>query len=464
MLFFIQSGESTKKSKRIAIFFALFYGNFGIHKFYLRKYFFGIIYLFFSWTFLPVLFGLGDSAALSQLTDIKFDSLYNRNRQKKIKSKYTSSNKKNNDKDNNSTNKSNSSVVDVNQTHYSTFIPPQRDLLDSNYFVPSWGHTYVYSYNDLNYANSEQKKFYFQYKKKFIEGELLNIKDNTNYAFILFFDLIDEYNTHYDIELLEKQFILLGKSCNKTKRYSESTLIQLLSKRSDSYSRDKLRKMNDLSYMYEIGLSDYDPDANKLGKIYKERLSLKKHEIAKLNKFEFTSNAFTAIEGCCVAVINFYLKIVKELDLEMKKKDTTLVHEIKEFKELIRKAYHIKFKNKWDKYDFDYFNRSSEPDIYKTIFKRAEKAVRIKFEYQRKLSDNFVNQIKIIEEKFEDYIGNELNVVINNLMYNIEQPDISTELILNKKSIARWRIKLDALKQTFSNKEITVASIYVAGI
>ncbi len=45
------------KSKFVAGILALFVGGFGIHKFYLGKPIQGLIYLVFSWTFIPALIG-----------------------------------------------------------------------------------------------------------------------------------------------------------------------------------------------------------------------------------------------------------------------------------------------------------------------------------------------------------------------------------------------------------------------
>jgi TM2 domain-containing membrane protein YozV len=46
------------KSKAVAGILAIFFGGIGIHKFYLGKVGLGVIYLLFSWTFIPAFIGL----------------------------------------------------------------------------------------------------------------------------------------------------------------------------------------------------------------------------------------------------------------------------------------------------------------------------------------------------------------------------------------------------------------------
>ena len=46
------------KSKLAAALFALFLGGFGIHKFYLGRIGWGILYLLFCWTFIPAILGI----------------------------------------------------------------------------------------------------------------------------------------------------------------------------------------------------------------------------------------------------------------------------------------------------------------------------------------------------------------------------------------------------------------------
>lgn len=48
----------TGKNRITAAILAFLFGGLGIHKFYLGKAFWGIMYLVFSWTFIPLILGI----------------------------------------------------------------------------------------------------------------------------------------------------------------------------------------------------------------------------------------------------------------------------------------------------------------------------------------------------------------------------------------------------------------------
>lgn len=66
------------KNKTTAIILALFLGGLGIHKFYLNKPLWGIVYLLFSWTFIPVIASFIEIIVLLFYSDEKFNQKYNK--------------------------------------------------------------------------------------------------------------------------------------------------------------------------------------------------------------------------------------------------------------------------------------------------------------------------------------------------------------------------------------------------
>lgn len=66
-----------KKNQRVALILAILFGFIGIHRFYLRKIKSGILYLLFSWTFIPTLFTIFDIIGLAFKSKEKFDKKYN---------------------------------------------------------------------------------------------------------------------------------------------------------------------------------------------------------------------------------------------------------------------------------------------------------------------------------------------------------------------------------------------------
>lgn len=65
------------KKRKTAGLLALFFGWFGVHKFYLNKSGQGFIYLFFFWTLIPGVIALFDSISILNQTDEEFNQKYN---------------------------------------------------------------------------------------------------------------------------------------------------------------------------------------------------------------------------------------------------------------------------------------------------------------------------------------------------------------------------------------------------
>lgn len=65
------------KDKNIAAILALFMGSLGVHKFYLGRIGAGILYLVFSFTFIPAILGLIDFFALALMENEEFNRRYN---------------------------------------------------------------------------------------------------------------------------------------------------------------------------------------------------------------------------------------------------------------------------------------------------------------------------------------------------------------------------------------------------
>ncbi len=348
--------------------------------------------------------------------------------------------------DNHKNTSSDETLIDVDSEKLDLTIKPLIQNDETQLEPPYWSHTYVHSYDEINRASKAQKEFYFHLRENVLNGEFVDIRGNTNYAFILYFDLLNQYETHQDIELLEEQFKLLGQVCPKTKSYSSMSLQGLLRKRTDSHSIDKLNALQKPSYQLEHGHSDYDPDAYKLGKHYKDKLGLSKQEAAWLNKFWNHSNIFTSIEGCCIATIKQYILILKRLNKELELQNTSIAKEVDYFKE---KIFEVKeFADPY--YGKSYMKRRVESEIYLTIFKRVENAVREFYGHKRKVGRNPHYEF---DGQFEGRIGNRVDELITQYQGEILPPDIETQIELNAENVNRWKIEFTALKNQFQKEE-----------
>ncbi|MDA3862046.1 MAG: hypothetical protein PF445_12565 [Melioribacteraceae bacterium] len=108
--------------------------------------------------------------------------------------------------------------------------------------VPSWEHKYIYSIQDLNDANHEQKMFYKNYKQQFNNEIFLDLEGNDNYSFVLYFDLLKEYSSPKDIKTLQKYFNLLENHYPKTKNHTRQTTIEQIENSNDYESAWRLKQ------------------------------------------------------------------------------------------------------------------------------------------------------------------------------------------------------------------------------
>lgn len=339
-------------------------------------------------------------------------------------------------------------IIDVNSENFDLTIEQAVSPTDKSIQPAYWSHTYVFSYDELNNASEAQKKFYFFFRERFLNGEFVDIKGNTNYAFILYFDLLNEYKKHHDIKLLEKQFALLGQICPKTQRYSLKSLQSLSPKRTDSHSLSRLNDQQEPNHRFEYGYSDYEPDAYRIGKLFKDKLKLNKQEVEWLNKFWNPTNVFISIEGCCTATIKQYLHVLKNLDKKLKQGKSSISKEVEYFKE---KIFEIKEASGsyWGEYDKSYLKQRVETEIYLTIFKRVENSVREFYGHKRKVGSNPYYEF---EGEFEKRIGQHADKLIDEFRGEIIPPDVATQIELNAQNVNRWKTEFANLKDSFQKE------------
>lgn len=501
-----------KRNKSFATFIAFFFGIFGYQKFYLGRTEQGILSLMICWTFIPVITGIVDYVKLEKMSKGKFDEKFNKYNQSKPKSFMKASNQAhNNDSKLNDNSKDSNvsqnpdighnskwakthdqdlmeestahvfksrimaekskvnytpeksedpSIIDVSNQVIDLTIEHNSDI-DKHYTSPPfWSERYIYSYAAINDATREQKEFYHYLRKEVLEGNYVNIHNNTNYAFVLYFDLLSSYQGHKDIALLDKQFKLLIKICPKTRSYALDFLQTELKKRVDSNSIEKLEKFENPSYQFEQGYLEHDPYLYRLGTQYQEKLGLTFEETNWLNKFQYYSNIFSSVEGCCIAIIKQYLLVLKECDETLKKNGSSLDKEIKYFNKNV-KVSRLNGYNDTDDFVWSYYNNFSDSQIYLTIFKRVENYVRDSFGHSRKVAE----ELKYIgdegSDEFENRIGKLLQVINEKHKDKIDPPDFDTQIILNSYNVNRWKLKFSDLKKTFKKENL---SDFVDGI
>lgn len=70
------ANPKTEKSKTAATLFAFFLGGLGGHKFYLGAHGWGVLYLLFSWTYIPLILAIIETVRYIVLTEDEFNEKY----------------------------------------------------------------------------------------------------------------------------------------------------------------------------------------------------------------------------------------------------------------------------------------------------------------------------------------------------------------------------------------------------
>lgn len=100
-----------------------------------------------------------------------------------------------------------SNTFDNTQSTLSNKVNEDFDKID----VPYWEQTPIHSVDDLPIPNPLQQQFYLYYKTQFLQNRYLDIGENSNYAFVLMFDLADDYKKHKKYALLKEQLDTLAQ-------------------------------------------------------------------------------------------------------------------------------------------------------------------------------------------------------------------------------------------------------------
>jgi hypothetical protein len=100
----------------------------------------------------------------------------------------------------------------------------QNVVTPSEIPVPAWEKIYAFSVAVLDSADGKQLAFYEYFKQRFLNGKVIDVEGNTNYVFALMFDLIDEFRTHRDQEMVVQQLTNLETAYPVIQRYTEENL------------------------------------------------------------------------------------------------------------------------------------------------------------------------------------------------------------------------------------------------
>lgn len=353
----------------------------------------------------------------------------------KINVSVTTSSSTGNDKDD--------TIIDV--TDHSYKISSNTNLKKYHSGVPYWAHHYVYSYSEINSASAEQKKFYAIFKNGFLNGEYFDLEGNTNYAFILLFDLFIEFNNHKDISTLESQLKILGQCYPKTKSYGVSFLIKKMEANGDKDGVSRLRSED--RYNYQHNNTDYD--YWRLGSKYKNKLNLNDEEVELLNKLWYPSNNFCSIEYCYIEILKLYLAVFAELKASFISEGTTIDAQFLAVADVIARE---QFKYKNGSQNYKYCIETTTNDFHSHIFKHCENAVREYYGHKRKINTDTCYTTAEAKTEFESKIITKVTCLLRELISKVSLPDEATEIELYSQNTNRWKIKFEELMTNYNGK------------
>jgi len=338
----------------------------------------------------------------------------------------------------------NESIVDVTGSLYQ--ISYAEKLKEHTKSIPYWQHQYIYSYSEIKGATHEQQSFYAQFKNSFFSGEYLDLKGNTNYAFILFFDLLDEFLMHKNIVKVENQLEVLGRYYPKTSFYTNRELIKRLEIIGDPTNIARLKNQDN---QYQNYYQEYDNW--KLGTKYRAKLNLDESDVRLLNKVWQPHNNFSAIDYCCVEIIKLFLATVTSLTKQYLQEGTTIDIQLTIIADVVaRKHLNYRANSPNYKYSID----QTKDQVYSTIFKYCENIVRESYEHKRKLSIDFYGQTPLAQKEFDDRVGLKIISMKSDLISKVNPPDKETEIELNSQNTSRWKNRFDEITKNFKAENI----------
>lgn len=341
------------------------------------------------------------------------------------------------------------SIIDITDESFSL-----SNNLSRNANVPYWGHQNVYSYSEINSATNQQRVFYKTFRFNFINAIYTDLDGNNNYAFILLFDLLNEFDNHRNTIRLEKQLKDLRVYHPKTKSYCVSYLLKKLIEHGLHTDVERIRREE--NYYDDYSGHDY----LKLGIQFRAKLNLNGEDVELLNKLWNPENNFFSIEFCGLEVVKFYLYVIKKIEEKCQKELSSLKEQLDKVAESVA-CKHFKYRKGSNNYKYGIETIVNE--LHSNIFKYCENAVRESFGHKRKLNIDLQYASAAILEEYNERIIIKLKKIIQIYIPTINEPDEKTDIELNTQNTTRWKIKFGELTSNYSDSKVFYQEIINLG-
>lgn len=186
----------------------------------------------------------------------------------------------------------------------------------------------------------------------------------------------------------------------------------------------------------------------KLGNRYKSKLNLNADEVIILNNLIDTDNKFNSTEEIAIELIRMFFDTVDELQTIFKTAGTNFQEQTNAFSE-IALANDFRYKNFG--YNKSVINTFIN-DVYQCIYKSCENKLRDYFSVGRKTDFNWylLSQPAVIDfnNRFQVHIDKIIQKCLDDL-----KPTEEIEILLNKYDKNRWKIKMQQIEQSYTEKD-----------
>ncbi|RZK39129.1 MAG: hypothetical protein EOO90_19915 [Pedobacter sp.] len=304
--------------------------------------------------------------------------------------------------------------------------------------VPNWAHTYIYGYAELERATHEQKAFYDKFKVKFLTGKWVDLAGNTNYAFILLFDLLKQFNIHKNIRLLEEHMNSVSAFYPKTSSYAKKFLLEKMREIGDQEGLDRLEWTT-------VNNSRPDYRSWDWKNRYVKKLNLSTEDAKLLDDVYTHSNNFMNIEFCAIEVVKLFISVRKALN---KAYETQNLNPHAQFALVLDVVARKQYNYRLNSQNYQYVLGNNTQLIFSFILKYCENRIRELYDYNKKLS--FLQSYhQEVVTSIDTHILSFIQDDVDMLLPQVAEPDIDTEIELNSHAPTRWKAKLQVLQNSF---------------
>lgn len=408
-------------------------------------------------------------------------------------------------------------IIDITDEVYDMELSPEFDnLLRAPHGVPLWPHKYIFGAYEINYALPEQQAFYNLFKSAFLEGRCYDIEDNSNYIFVLLFELMNEYRVHQDIYLLERQLKQLADNYPVARSYALSYLVKLLAEkeserdplfveaasyamRAGKISIRALEEMFSLTYSHAVELMFQLEDAGvvtpfsdsserqvlmtsiyqirpamkdetearlidefpdfywTLSQRYGKSLNLNRKQKRILDQIRINDSSFNTIEFFRLTILRLFLETVEKLDAFYALNNSSLALEMYSQAELIARKFH---RYRQHSRNYNNFMQSSSTEQFSALFKICENGVRRHYGHKRRVQIPAYCSHPAIVDSFSQNMYDRFEALVDDQLSALPQLNDSLETELNAQNTTRWKEKFGTLVTHIHNGKTFMSDIH----